>query len=86
WMISDEGTLGVMSKFYEYLRTAPTKTEALRQAQLALLTGQVQIKDGTLQLSDQVQIALPPALAERGNRTFTHPYFWSGYTVVGNWN
>jgi CHAT domain-containing protein len=86
WMISDEGTLGVMSKFYEHLRSAPTKSEAMRQAQLAMLKGQVQIKDEMLQLSDQVQMALPAVLAQRGDLTFTHPYFWSGYTVVGNWN
>jgi CHAT domain-containing protein len=86
WMVSDDGTLAVMSKFYEHLRSAPTKTEALRQAQIALLKGQVQIQGGQLQLSDQVQLALPPALTQQGDRTFTHPYFWSGYTVVGNWN
>ncbi|MEO0373659.1 MAG: CHAT domain-containing protein [Cyanobacteria bacterium P01_A01_bin.17] len=86
WMISDEGTLGVMSKFYEHLRSAPTRTEAMRQAQLAMLQGKVQITNEMLQLSDQVQMALPPALAQRGDRNFTHPYFWSGYTVIGNWN
>ncbi len=86
WMISDEGTLGVMSKFYEHLRSAPTKSEAMRQAQLAMLKGKVQIKDDMLQLSEAVQMALPDALAQSGDRNFTHPYFWSGYTVVGNWN
>ncbi len=86
WRVNDDGTLGVMSKFYEHLGSAPTKTEAMRQAQIAMLKGQVQIKGDMLKLSDQVQMALPPTLTQLGDRNFVHPYFWSGYTVVGNWN
>jgi CHAT domain-containing protein len=30
WYVSDEGTLGLMSEFYQQLKTAPIKAEALR--------------------------------------------------------
>ena len=86
WSVSDSGTLGVMSKFYQYLKHTPTKSEALRQAQISMLRGQLRIQNGQLQLSPTAQIPLPPTLAAGGNRNFVHPYFWSGYTVVGNWN
>ncbi len=38
WHISDEGTLGLMTEFYEQLKTAPIKAEALRRAQLAMMS------------------------------------------------
>ena len=86
WSISDDGTLGVMSKFYQSLKQTPTKVEALRQAQLAMIKRELHIQNGQLHLSPTTQIPLPPALTAGGNRSFVHPYFWSGYTIVGNWN
>ncbi|NEP12885.1 MAG: CHAT domain-containing protein [Symploca sp. SIO2C1] len=37
WYVSDEGTMVLMSEFYNYLRTAPIKAEALRQTQISML-------------------------------------------------
>lgn len=48
WTVSDEGTLGLMSSFYQQLKDAPIKAEALRQAQLAMLRGNVYLEDGQL--------------------------------------
>ncbi len=84
WKVSDEGTLGLMTEFYSQLKTAPTKSAALRQAQLAMLNGQVQISGDQLQLSNSTQIPLPPGLLR--DRDLSHPFFWSPFTVVGNWN
>jgi CHAT domain-containing protein len=86
WYASDEGSLALMTEFYLQLRTAPIKTEALKQAQLALLKEQVRVEDGQLRLSDGRLIPLPPAIAARGDQILSHPYFWSAYTLVGNWN
>lgn len=87
WFVSDEGTLGLMTGFYQNLKTAPIKSAALRQAQMAMLKGQVRISDeGQLVLADGTQIALPAIFAERGEIDFTHPYYWSAFTMVGNWN
>ena len=46
WYVSDEGTLGLMSEFYQQLKTAPMKAEALRQAQIAMIKGQVRFEGG----------------------------------------
>lgn len=83
WYVSDEGTLGLMANFYEELQTAPIKAEALRRAQLAMLSGQVQLKDGQLITPNGV-ISLPPELAKSGHRQLTHPYYWAAFTLIGN--
>ncbi|MBE9129714.1 CHAT domain-containing protein, partial [Coleofasciculus sp. LEGE 07081] len=83
WYISDEGTLGFITQFYESLKTAPMKAEALRQAQLAMLRGEVQLKNGQL-VTPQGTFSLPPELGELPDAEFTHPYYWSSFTLVGN--
>jgi filamentous hemagglutinin family protein len=85
WYVSDEGTLGLMTEFYRQLATAPVKAEALRQAQLALLRGQVRISDGILKGSGEFpSLPLPPEIAALGERTFSHPYYWAGFTLIGS--
>jgi len=83
WYVSDEGTLGLMTEFYEKLSEAPIRAEALRQAQLSLLRGEVSIADGQLR-STQGNISLPPELARLRNSRLTHPYYWSAFTMIGN--
>ncbi|MGB7522281.1 MAG: CHAT domain-containing protein, partial [Spirulinaceae cyanobacterium] len=83
WTVSDDGTLGLMSSFYQQLKTAPIKAEALRQAQLTMLRGEVYLEDGQLVSGDR-RIALPDALADLGDQDLTHPYYWSGFTMIGN--
>ena len=83
WQVDDLGTLVVMSQFYEYLQEAPIKAEALRQAQLALLRGEVGVRDGYL-IGNGMQIPLSPEVGDRGDRDFSHPSYWSGFTMVGS--
>ncbi|XWK87842.1 MAG: CHAT domain-containing protein [Phormidium sp.] len=85
WNVSDVGTLALMSEFYRYLKRAPTRSEALRLAQTAMLRGEVRLEKGKLigpNLGTGVN--LPPSLVALGNRNFKHPYFWSGFTMIGN--
>ncbi|HBB30922.1 MAG TPA: hemagglutination activity domain protein [Cyanobacteria bacterium UBA9273] len=83
WYVSDEGTLGLMTKFYEQLKSTPIKAEALRQAQLAMIRGQVRIESGKLR-SDREEVPLPPALAGLNNQQLNHPYYWAAFTMIGN--
>ncbi|NET58419.1 MAG: CHAT domain-containing protein, partial [Symploca sp. SIO2E6] len=83
WYVSDEGTLGLMTKFYEELKQIPVKAEALRQTQLAMLKGEVRIEDGQL-IVDNERIPLPPELAQLPDKDFSHPYYWSAFTLIGN--
>jgi filamentous hemagglutinin family protein len=83
WSVSDLGTLAFMSEFYGQLRRAPSRSEALRQTQLALQQGQVRLSAGKL-VTTHGTFALPQGLATVADTTFMHPYYWSGFTMVGN--
>jgi CHAT domain-containing protein len=83
WFISDEGTMALMTDFYEQLKRAPIKAEALRRAQVAMLIGEVRLEDGKLVTSHEV-MPLPPELANLGNQNLSHPKFWAAFTMIGN--
>jgi len=83
WYVSDEGTMGFMTSFYDQLRQAPIKAEALRRAQMAMLNGEARLEDGQL-VTPAGQFPLPPELAQLGDRQLTHPYYWSAFTMIGN--
>ncbi|MEG4114047.1 MULTISPECIES: CHAT domain-containing protein [unclassified Microcoleus] len=85
WYVSDVGTLGLMTEFYQQLRTTPIKAEALRQAQLAMLRGEVRLQDGYLVRSGKNQaLPLPSELTARGDRNLSHPYYWAAFTMIGS--
>ncbi len=81
WYVSDEGTLALMTQFYDQLKTAPIKAEALRQVQVDMLKGQVQLKNGQL-ITSAGTILLPSELPQ--SQDLTHPYYWASFTMVGN--
>ena len=83
WYVSDEGSLGLMAEFYAQLKSAPIKTEALRQAQLAMLRQNVRIEGGMLHTSVG-NVPLPPELANTRIPNFSHPYYWSAFRMIGN--
>ena len=85
WSVSDIGTLALMNEFYAQLRTAPTKAAALQQAQQALLQGNIRTESGQLVGSETGRIfALPPGLDAPLSNDFSHPYYWSSFTMIGN--
>lgn len=70
WYVSDQGTLALMTKFYDQLNTSSLRSESLRQAQLAMLKG-----DKELYLSPEKSIPLSPELVNSGKINLTHPYY-----------
>jgi len=84
WYVSDSGTLALMTEFYRQLRSAPIKSEALRQAQISMIQGNVQWVDGTLTSRGVTPIILPEDLAKGVAPNLTHPYYWSAFTMIGN--
>jgi len=86
WYVGDEATLGLMTSFYESLRTAPIKAEALREAQIAMLRGEIRLENGQINtprgnfpLRNDVAEILEAAGAD-----LTHPYAWSAFTMIGS--
>jgi CHAT domain-containing protein len=85
WYVSDLGTLGMMGEFYNQLDDTLNKAEALRQTQLSMLRGNVKIDSRQVKLSNGTNLALPSDFPA-GTLTLNHPYFWSSFTLIGNWN
>ncbi|MEP0771638.1 CHAT domain-containing protein, partial [Trichocoleus sp. ST-U1] len=83
WYVSDEGTLGLMTSFYSQLKKAPIKAEALRQAQISMINGEVSIEGNKMHTSRE-DISLPPELAGLGEKKLSHPYYWAAFTMIGN--
>lgn len=83
WPANDVATLALMQGFYQHLTTAPTKAEALRQAQLDLLNRKITLDGGQL-VGSGMALDLPPALQKLGDRPFHHPYYWSGFALIGS--
>ena len=48
WYVDDQGTLGLMTEFYQQLQGATIKSEALQRAQQAIISGKVRIENGQL--------------------------------------
>ncbi|MEQ9481495.1 CHAT domain-containing protein, partial [Coleofasciculus sp. F4-SAH-05] len=86
WQVSDGGTLVLMSEFYTHLGETQIKAEALRQAQLSMLRGDVVIEGGQLRgegVPDNLM--LPPELAETLDKVdLSNPYYWSAFTLIGS--
>ncbi len=83
WEVNDAATLGLMTKFYQQLQVTTTKAEALRQAQLAMIRGEVRLENGNLVTANGL-IRLTEELKELGDLRVSHPYYWSAFTLVGN--
>ena len=85
WKVDDKATLGLMISFYAQLREPDTKIKAraLQQAQLALIDGKVHQTDDYLETTIG-RIQLPAPLKQTGQSDFKHPFYWSGFTIIGS--
>ncbi|MBP0018298.1 MAG: CHAT domain-containing protein [Cyanobacteria bacterium SBLK] len=88
WYVSDGGTLNLMGEFYRNLMNPEItiKAEALRQAQITMIRGEYR-RDALweeITRSPNLDPASQEFLRELGDRDFTHPYYWSAFTLVGS--
>lgn len=85
WSVDDAGSFALTTKFYEQLREAPIKAEALRQAQIGMLKGGVNIENGQLfGLKQPIPLDVPNESKTGVPTDFRHPYYWAGFTMIGN--
>lgn len=84
WQVDDAGTLGLMTEFYSHLKTANIKSEALRQAQIAMLTGETYVENGQLITRERKVVIPSESQASQLTQALKHPYYWSGFTMIGN--
>ncbi|MGD1902375.1 MAG: CHAT domain-containing protein [Geitlerinemataceae cyanobacterium] len=84
WSVDDAATFMLMTELYDHLASARVKAEALREAQLAMIRGDVRIESGMLYAEGvEEPIPLPADLSRAASGDFSHPYFWSAFTTIG---
>ena len=92
WAVADESTARLMQQFYRNRigNQKLTKAEALRQAQLALLKGDIKPADGSLKPDRSSKLAGEqgkglPEFKPVPNAPYAHPYYWAPFILIGNW-
>jgi filamentous hemagglutinin family protein len=85
WYVNDASAVALITGFYKQLQTARIKAEALRQIQLSMARGDVRLEgDRIVGLGIEGDVTLPAESLGLRDQDFSHPYYWSGFTLVGN--
>jgi CHAT domain-containing protein/Tfp pilus assembly protein PilF len=91
WPVADISTSYFMREFYRQRGNGNLKAEALRQAQIAMITGKIKPPNLPWQKSDRTtkrSIDVKPSIYEyetESEAPFAHPYFWAPFILFGNW-
>ncbi|MBE9231934.1 CHAT domain-containing protein, partial [Cuspidothrix issatschenkoi LEGE 03284] len=85
WKVEDAATMVLMTKFYQQLKTTPIKVEALRQAQLAMIKGDVTVEGNKLIATNRsADITQKKKIADEIQKINPkHPYYWSAFMMIG---
>lgn len=89
WSVNDTSTSLLMQRFYAFMATGQlSKAEALRQAQLSLLT-QTSWDDQLQAVATARGLSIVSAgstveINPGGDRPLTHPYYWAPFILIGN--
>jgi CHAT domain-containing protein len=93
WPVADTSTKLLMQEFYRAreARSGISKIEALREAQLKLLRGEITV-DTTQSASRKIthEDAKPGEVGHQlfkldPKAPFAHPYYWAPFILIGNW-
>ncbi|MBF2026608.1 MAG: CHAT domain-containing protein [Oscillatoriales cyanobacterium C42_A2020_001] len=84
WQVNDASTSQLMQQFYQNLATGKmTKTEALRQAQMVMITGKTQTST-TANSRSSVQFTPGRNQTAAISSDRRHPYYWAPFILIGN--
>ncbi|MEH2033520.1 MAG: tetratricopeptide repeat protein [Nostoc sp.] len=84
WEVNDGGTQTLMDILYARLKSGKiTKVEAIREAQIAMITGKNQSSDS----KDRSSVKLTPGNSGQSapiSLNLSHPYYWASFILIGN--
>ena len=85
WSVSDGGTQVLMNAFYTAVENDMSKAEALRQAQIALITKNLSAVGGPRGEDAWIEVVstrtgLPPQVSNN----LSHPSYWAPFILIGN--
>ncbi|HEY9833914.1 MAG TPA: tetratricopeptide repeat protein [Stenomitos sp.] len=83
WTVDDGGTQALMDAFYAAMEKGnTTKAEALRQAQIALITGEYKAlgEQRGLVVQERISRSLPADVISH----LSHPFYWAPFILIGN--
>jgi CHAT domain-containing protein len=92
WPVADHSTGVLMQQFYRLRAENPaiTKAEALHLAQLSFIRGET--SGGNPQVTTRGMKAAPlnvdneeVSLANDAPHSYTHPFYWAPFVLMGNW-
>jgi CHAT domain-containing protein len=83
WSVDDGGTQALMTAFYTALSQGQSKAEALQQAQLALIQNDQTVLT-QVQRGIGVQAADDTARSGPLPSSYSHPYYWAPFILIGN--
>jgi len=82
WSVSDAATARLMETMYRIRQSKPElgKSEALRQTQEQMVSGALKPQAGD---ANRRGVQVPGG--HSGASTWTHPYYWAPFILIGNW-
>lgn len=89
WSVADMPTKDFMVEFYRlYGKQGLSKAAALRKAQLKFIDGKYSANEAQKHRADEFVTAPDktlPKFTSDPNAPFAHPFYWSPFTLIGNW-
>jgi CHAT domain-containing protein/Tfp pilus assembly protein PilF len=87
WSVDDSSTAEFMFSFYKLKQQGMTKAEALRLTQAAFMRGegiQENVPEGSTEDRGAVNVDKTEGSLSTAARTYTHPYYWAPFILMGN--
>ena len=86
WKVADDSAVALMTTFFRnWKEKGMHKAEALQQAQLAMIRGEVPLGMVVRGLGGVAQVDAGKVQAEMETNLGRHPYFWAPFVLIGDY-